>query len=133
MLTSTDEQLAASVRPPSHSKADEVSMTKLDQQRRQVPRAAVSLRARWRVASEQYEARVTSLSLHGCLIQSAVQPSRGEIINLEIEAPGAEWLAIEGEVIYQEAGNSFGVFFVAPDEATRNSLASLIDHHLTVE
>lgn len=103
------------------------SMTELDQQRRQIPRTSVSLRARWRIASVQHEARVTSLSLQGCLIQSAEQPERREIINLEIEIPNAEWLILEGEVIYREVGKSFGVFFVAPDEATRNSLARMLE------
>ena len=76
--------------------------------------------------SRTHEARVDDVSLGGCFVNTFGRVDLNETVNLQMQLPSGEWLALRGRVASYQPGVGFGLAFTSltKDEAT--VLAELI-------
>jgi hypothetical protein len=91
-------------------------------ERRTSERKRILLEAKWESVSRRHEARVDDVSLGGCFVNTYAQAELDEDVNLEIQLPSGEWLALRGKVASYQPGVGFGMFFTSLSE---NELAVL--------
>src|SRR5262245_50043386 len=79
-------------------------------ERRKYPRLAKPLEATWEGASGGSPCRVVDIGWGGCFLQTPAQPAIGEraVVTAHI---GKDAVALEGEVIYIERTQGFGMEF----------------------
>jgi PilZ domain-containing protein len=82
-------------------------------ERRTNERKHILLEARWESLSSRHEARVDDVSLGGCFVNTYAKVELGEHIELEIQVPSGEWLALRGEVASYQHGVGFGIAFTS--------------------
>ena len=81
-------------------------------ERRESPRYKVSLRARW--GGGEWAGRrgtVTNLSADGCFVMADDPVAEGELVQVEVEMPGGQALALWGSVIHGDEGRGFAIRF----------------------
>ncbi len=84
---------------------------------RSTPRVQTQLRARCARRDQLWDSRVLSLSENGCLIRSAESVPLGQIIQIDLDLPGAGPLSLEAEAAYQLLPDIGLVFSaLAPDQ-----------------
>lgn len=101
----------------------------MEQQRstRRYVRVLTSLDVFWPRGDKQPAAKMVSLSIDGCLIETRRRAVVGRLISFETELPAGGRLALEGRVIYQRDPLGFGVLFTQLSEGQRNSLTTVIE------
>ncbi|HJT27773.1 MAG TPA: PilZ domain-containing protein [Pyrinomonadaceae bacterium] len=82
-------------------------------ERRTNERKHILLEARWESLSSRHEARVDDVSLGGCFVNTYAKVELGEHIDLEIQLPSGEWLAVRGQVASYQHGVGFGIAFTS--------------------
>lgn len=82
-------------------------------ERRRNKRKRILLEAKWESVSRRHEARVDDVSLGGCFVNTYAQVELGEHIDLEIQLPSGEWLAVRGLVASYQPGVGFGMSFTS--------------------
>ena len=105
-----------------------LSCIRMSDDRRRDKRWDVCLDAIWDGRSGNFTARVTDLSEGGCYIDSLNQPHVGDILNLKLQLPNGELLALTGEVAHQTPPLGFGIRFVELTEEQVKNLRMLIAH-----
>lgn len=90
-------------------------------------RILTSLEVFWGRGDKQPAAKVTSLSIDGCLIETSRWAGVGRLIGFEVVLPTGGRLALEGRVIYHRDPVGFGVLFVPLSERQRDSVTRVIE------
>lgn len=80
-------------------------------ERRRNERKRLLLEAKWESMSRRHEARVDDVSVGGCFVNTYAQVELGEHVNLEIQLPSGDWLALRGHVATYQPGVGFGMSF----------------------
>lgn len=88
-------------------------MQLMSHERRTNQRKHILLEARWESLSSRHEARVDDVSLGGCFVNTYAKVEIGEHIQLEIQLPSGEWLALRGQVASYQHGVGFGMAFTS--------------------
>jgi len=91
------------------------------------PRADICLEANWDGRSGNCVARMTDLSETGCYVDSLGEVKVGEILGLEIQLPGGEWLYLEGEVMHAKPRLGFGIRFIDLDTEQVQKIRGVIE------
>lgn len=73
------------------------------------------------------QARITSLSVGGCFVQTADQTKAGQRVFLRMALP--EERVLPGEVRYHMPGIGFGLMFVDMTVEERQLLQTLVEHY----
>lgn len=95
-------------------------------ERRSNQRKRLLLEARWESMSSTHEARVDDVSLGGCFVNTFARVELEEEVNLEIQLPSGEWLALRGRVASYQPGVGFGLAFSMLTEEETAELKELI-------
>jgi len=95
-------------------------------ERRNSQRKRILLEARWESMSRMHEARVDDVSLGGCFVNTFGRVEPDEEVNLQIQLPSGEWLALRGRVASYQPGVGFGLAFSMLTEAETSELKELI-------
>lgn len=95
-------------------------------ERRRNQRQPVVLEAKWESLSKRHEARVDDVSMSGCFVNTYGQVEAGERVELKVQLPSGEWLALRGHVATYQYGVGFGLAFSDLTEAEENALRELI-------
>jgi c-di-GMP-binding flagellar brake protein YcgR len=74
--------------------------------------------------TSNHQARTTDISEGGCFIDTMGRAAVGEMINFKLLLSDDEWIAVEGEVVYELAGTGFGVRFVNISDSDQERLAA---------
>ena len=90
-------------------------------------RILTSLEVFWGRGDKRPAAKVTSLSIDGCLIETPRRAGVGRLVSFELGLPTGRRLALEGRVIYRRDPVGFGVLFVPLSERQRDSLTRVIE------
>ncbi|HVF57013.1 MAG TPA: PilZ domain-containing protein [Pyrinomonadaceae bacterium] len=100
-------------------------------QRRRHPRARVDIRVDWgwRRGGE-YNARLSSLSVGGCFIQTEMGALRGQPIFIQMWLSPSTYAEIEGAVAYNLEKVGLGVEFTGIGDEDRKSIQQIVDFHL---
>jgi hypothetical protein len=81
-------------------------------ERRESPRYKVNFSARWGGGEwEEREGTIGDLSSGGCFILTDDLVEEGQLVKVEIEAPGQKGLTLWGNVAYRVAETGFAVRF----------------------
>ena len=83
----------------------------MSDERRINQRKQILLEARWESLSSRHEARVDDVSLGGCFVNTYAKIEIGEHVEVEIQLPSGEWLALRGQVASYLPGVGFGLSF----------------------
>ena len=94
----------------------------MTQERRNSRRKRILLEAKWESMSRTHEARVDDVSLGGCFVNTFGRVELNEPVNLQIELPSGEWLALRGRVASYQPGVGFGMSY---DSLSEEKLATL--------
>jgi len=94
----------------------------MTQERRNSRRKRILLEAKWESMSRTHEARVDDVSLSGCFVNTFGRVELNESVNLQIELPSGEWLALRGRVASYQPGVGFGMSY---DSLSDEKLATL--------
>ena len=94
----------------------------MTQERRNSRRKRILLEAKWESMSRTHEARVDDVSLSGCFVNTFGRVELNELVNLQIELPSGEWLALRGRVASYQPGVGFGMSY---DSLSDEKLATL--------
>lgn len=94
----------------------------MSNERRASERKRILLEATWESVSRRHEARVDDVSLGGCFVNTYAQIELDEDVNLEIQLPSGEWLALRGKVASYQPGVGFGMSFTS---LSANEVAAL--------
>jgi hypothetical protein len=95
-------------------------------ERRSNERKRILLEAKWESMSRRHEARVDDVSLSGCFVNTYAQVELGEHIEVEIQLPSGEWLALRGHVASYHPGVGFGMSFTSLTAAESAALEELM-------
>jgi len=95
-------------------------------ERRRNERKRLLLEAKWESMSRAHEARVDDVSLGGCFVNTFGRVELDEEVNLEIQLPSGEWLALRGRVASYQPGVGFGLSFSSLTEEEIAGLTELI-------
>jgi hypothetical protein len=95
-------------------------------ERRRNERKRLLLEAKWESMSRTHEARVDDVSLGGCFVNTFGRVELDEEVNLEIQLPAGEWLALRGRVASYQPGVGFGLSFSSLTEEETAGLTELI-------
>lgn len=95
-------------------------------ERRILPRFDVLLEAQWEEGTTNYNVRIVDLSAGGCYVDSILEVSVGEVLNLSILSPSNKVLEVQGVVAHRTQGLGFGVRFVNVTESQRSQLNYLL-------
>ena len=95
-------------------------------ERRKSQRINVDLPARWEGATQQNEARVTSLSYNGCFLLSGGKVEPKELLRLEIYVNGEQTIYAWGEVVDAAYEIGFALRFTLLEPEDQSRLAQLI-------
>ena len=76
--------------------------------------------------SHTHEARVDDVSLSGCFVNTFGRVELNEVVNLQIELPSGEWLALSGRVASYQPGVGFGMSYLSLSEEKFATLEQLI-------
>jgi hypothetical protein len=82
-------------------------------ERRSNKRKRILLEAKWESMSSRHEARVDDVSLGGCFVNTYAKVELGEHVDLEIQLPSGDWLALRGDVASYQPGVGFGMAFTS--------------------
>jgi len=94
--------------------------------RRSNKRKRVLLEAKWESISSRHEARVDDVSLGGCFVNTYAKVELGEHVDLEIQLPSGDWLALRGEVASYQPGVGFGIAFTSLSAEETAELTELL-------
>ena len=95
-------------------------------ERRRSQRKRLLLDARWESMANSHQARVDDVSLGGCFVDTLGRVELNEAVNLEIQLPSGEWLALQGHVASYQPGVGFGMSFTSLSKAETLALKRLI-------
>ena len=95
-------------------------------ERRSSQRKRILLEAKWQSVSRRHEARVDDVSLGGCFVNTYASVELGEHVNLEIQLPSGNWLALRGEVASCHPGVGFGMSFSSLSKEETDTLKELM-------
>ena len=98
----------------------------MEDERRTQERVKVFLDARWDGMSGRQEARLSDLSLNGCFIETIGQVSLYEKLQFEIQMPWAQWLPLQGVVVYCVPGFGFAVALTELSEMQRRQVGAYV-------
>jgi hypothetical protein len=99
----------------------------MSEERREDPRRAVSVTARWQGLSGRHEARVSDLSMGGCFISTYGKVDPDEFIVFQLKQPDGTWLELRGQVASIDPNVGFSVAFTFLTEDEQHALAHLLD------
>lgn len=94
-------------------------------------RIPTSLEIYWQKPSNEPVARVTSLGIYGCLIETTVTAAIGELLEFEVVLPVGKRLALQGRVMYQCPAVGFGMLFTPLSKEQHDSLSQVIEATLS--
>ena len=95
-------------------------------ERRSKNRKRLLLEVKWASMSGTHEARVEDVSLSGCFVDTVARVEPNEEINLEIQLPSGEWLALRGHVASYQPGVGFGLSFTSLSGSEAAALEQLM-------
>lgn len=98
----------------------------MSDERRNSQRKRILLEAKWQSMSHAHEARVDDVSLGGCFVNTPGRVEQDEEVDLQIQLPSGEWLALQGRVATYQPGIGFGLSFSALTEKETAALEELI-------
>ena len=90
----------------------------MPEERRNSRRKRILLEAKWESMSHTHEARVDDVSLGGCFVNTFGRVQLNETVNLQIQLPSGEWLALRGQVASYQPGVGFGLSFTLSETET---------------
>lgn len=99
-------------------------------ERRNNTRKRILLEAKWESMSRTHEARVDDISLGGCFVNTFGRVEPNEEVNLQLQLPSGEWLALRGFVASYQPGVGFGMSF---ESLTATDTEKLNEMLLTTE
>jgi len=85
----------------------------MSRERRSNERKRILLEARWESMASRHEARVDDVSLGGCFVNTYAKVELGEHVDLEIQLPSGNWLALRGHVASYQPAVGFGLSFTS--------------------
>src|SRR5215218_2116911 len=94
-----------------HAPTHRLEWRAMSGERRRNERKRILLEARWESVSRRHEARVDDVSLGGCFVNTYAKAELGEHVDLEIQLPSGEWLALRGQIASYQPGVGFGMSF----------------------
>lgn len=98
--------------------------------KRRDERVPAVLEVVWEGAAGKYQARTGDLSVGGCYIDTIGQTMVGEVISFQLHLPTGQWLALQGEVVYQMYPTGYGVRFINLSQTARVTIAQVVaDFH----
>ena len=98
----------------------------MTEERRSHERFAIRLPVKWESISGRHETWLEDISLGGCFVNTRIRADIGELITLEIQQKGGDWIAFHGEVISFQQGIGFGVVFTLLTEEQESVLEQVI-------
>jgi PilZ domain len=98
----------------------------MSDERRSSQRKRILLEAKWESMSRAHEARVDDVSLGGCFVNTLGRVEPDEAVDLQIQLPSGEWLALQGRVATYQPGVGFGLSFTSLTEKETAALKELI-------
>jgi predicted cation transporter len=90
-------------------------------------RIPTSLEVYWQKPSHEPMAKLTSLGIYGCLIETTVTAAIGELLEFELVLPIGKRLPLQGRVMYQCPAVGFGMLFTPLSEEQHDSLSQVIE------
>ncbi len=95
-------------------------------ERRTNTRKRILLEAKWESMSRTHEARVDDISLGGCFVNTFGRVEPNEEVNLQLQLPSGEWMALRGYVASYQPGVGFGMCFESLAEEESEKLNEMI-------
>ncbi|HEU4508816.1 MAG TPA: PilZ domain-containing protein [Pyrinomonadaceae bacterium] len=95
-------------------------------ERRSNVRKRILLEAKWESMSRTHEARVDDVSLGGCFVNTYGHVELKEPVNVQIQLPSGEWLALRGQVATYQPGVGFGMSFTDLSGSEKAALKKLL-------
>jgi len=80
----------------------------------------------WGGGTRASGARTTDISEGGCFIDTISHAAAGETIDFKLLLPDGEWIAVQGEVVYELPRTGFGVRFTNISASDRKRLKALL-------
>ena len=103
-------------------------MSRAGDELRQHERVKLTLYADWGFTRDSArQARLTSISLGGCFVQTAEEARAGQAVFIRLALP--DEYVLGGEVRYHMPGVGFGVMFVGVLIEERLALEALVEHY----
>ena len=99
----------------------------MDKERRNSQRVPTNLTAQWHGLLAASEGTIADLSATGCFVLTGGDVTPGELISLEISAPGVLRLQVWGRVVYQIEEMGFALRFKDVSTTDQTLLNRLID------
>jgi c-di-GMP-binding flagellar brake protein YcgR len=96
-------------------------------ERRKHKRAPIPVEVEWEGTTSNQLARTTDISEGGCFIDTMGRAQAGETINFKLLLPSGEWIAVQGQVVYELPRSGFGVRFTSVADSDRERLKALLD------
>lgn len=104
-----------------------VRYTRRADDRREYDRVEVSLTATLVTRDDEQPARVTSLSVAGCLVETALEAPRGTQVRVRMKLPGADApVNVDGAVVRWAHPGVLGIEFILLAAADRRRLAAFV-------
>jgi hypothetical protein len=97
-------------------------------EKRRADRARVELNARWEGEQTSRTGTITDISRTGCFILTDDKVQVNELIRLEIQLPGGNWMSIWGEVVNRAPEIGYGLRFNGASDAEQDLLDKLIEY-----
>jgi hypothetical protein len=88
----------------------------MSDERRRTERKRILVEAKWESMSRTHEARVDDISLGGCFVNTFGRVELNEAVNLEVQLPSGQLLALRGYVASYQPGVGFGLAFTSLTE-----------------
>jgi c-di-GMP-binding flagellar brake protein YcgR len=98
----------------------------MTEEKRKHKRAPIPVEVLWEGAISNQPARTTDISEGGCFIDTMGGAAAGETINFKLLLPDGEWIAVQGEVVYELPHTGFGVRFTSITDSDRERLMALL-------
>jgi hypothetical protein len=95
-------------------------------ERRTNTRKRILLEAKWESMSRTHEARVDDISLGGCFVNTFGRVEQNEEVNLQLQLPSGEWMALRGNVASYQPGVGFGMSFESLTEEQSEKLNEML-------
>lgn len=102
----------------------------INSKKRKAPRVETAIPVRWGVNPEcpRY-GKILNLSVHGCLIESQVEPLNGKTIFLRFGLPTGHSMALQGEPVKYRRGLGFSLEFTGMSKEDNYTLEQLVEYY----
>ena len=95
-------------------------------EKRKHERLPVIVEVSWEGGARAAVARTTDISEGGCFVDTMSHAPVGRTIQFKLLPPDGEWMAVQGEVVYELPRAGFGVRFTRISDPDQERLRALL-------